>query len=54
MTKEYISEAIVTLIDKNVSSLTQEAKYAYNSKHMEDMLIADSDTFIRLPLDIDN
>ena len=54
MTKDYISEAIVTLIDKKVSRLSQEAKYAYKSKLLEDMLIADSDTFISVTLDIDN
>ena len=54
MTKDYISEAIVTLIDKKVSRLSQEAKYAYKSKLLEDMLIPDSDSFVSVTLDIDN
>ena len=54
MSKDYISEAITTLIDKKVSKLSQEAKYAYKAKLLEDMFIANSDTFSSVVLDIEN
>ena len=52
MSKDYISEAIATLVDRKISRVSQEAKYAYKGKLLEDMLIADSDTFASITLDL--
>ena len=53
MSKDYISQAIAKLIDRKISQVSQEAKYAYKGKLLEDMLIPDSDTFTAVTLDTD-
>jgi len=53
MSKDYISQAIAALVDRKISRVSQEAKYAYKTKLLEDMLVADSDTFTSIALDTD-
>jgi hypothetical protein len=53
MSKDYISEAIEKLVDRKISQVSQEAKYAYKGKLLEDMLVPDNDTFTSIALDTD-